>query len=168
MSIKNRIYGFTLVGVMALATLAAAQDSSQQPQTPGPRRHWGAMAGPGGAGFGTRGMGGFFARGLNLTDAQKTQAKAIFQNASQAAQPLMQQLKANHQAITQAVENNQTANIQALANTQGQLVSQLAVIRANAFSQFYSLLTPDQQATLKNQQASHSQKHGRPAAQPGQ
>ncbi len=86
---------------------------------------------------------------LNLTDAQKTQAKAIFANAAQQVKALAPQLKQGHQAIqtlTQSGDQTQfNAQIQGLANTQGSLMAQMAVIHATAEFQFRALLTPDQQ-----------------------
>ena len=41
---------------------------------------------------------------LNLTDAQKQQAKEIFAKSRQAAVPLRQELRANREAMAQAVK----------------------------------------------------------------
>src|SRR5689334_14116331 len=58
---------------------------------------------------------------LNLTDAQKQQAKAIFQETRQSVQPLVQQLKQNREALATAVKANDSAKIQQLSAAQGQL-----------------------------------------------
>jgi len=81
---------------------------------------------------------------LNLTDAQKQQAKTIFQQARQNAQPIAAQLQQNRDALAAAVKANQTAQIQALATAQGSLRGQVLTIRAGALAQFYQILTPDQ------------------------
>lgn len=81
---------------------------------------------------------------LNLTDAQKQQAKTIFQQAHQNAQPIAAQLQQNRDALAAAVKANQTAQIQALATAQGNLRGQVLTIRAGALAQFYQILTPDQ------------------------
>ena len=60
---------------------------------------------------------------LNLTDAQKQQAKTIFQEARQSAQPLRQELRQNRQALAVAVKANDTAKIQQLSQTEGNLLA---------------------------------------------
>ena len=84
---------------------------------------------------------------LNLTADQKTQAKAIRQQAKTAAEPLRTQLQANRQALA-AVKSDNTAQIQSLAAAQGALQGQELAIRSAANAKFYALLTPDQQASL--------------------
>jgi len=81
---------------------------------------------------------------LNLTPAQKQQARAIFQQAKQSAQPIRQQLQQNREAFAAAVKANDTAQIQALASQQGTLAGQVAAIRGESMAKFYSSLTPDQ------------------------
>ena len=83
---------------------------------------------------------------LNLTDAQKQQAKAIFQQARQSAQPTVQQLKQNREALAAAVKANDTAKIERLTAKQGQLRGQVMTIRAEARAKFYQNLTPEQRA----------------------
>lgn len=85
-------------------------------------------------------------KALNLTDAQKTQAKAIFQQAKQSTQPVRQQLKQNRQALAEAVKANNTPLIQQLAVTQGQLEGQMVAARSEAMAKFYQTLTPEQRA----------------------
>jgi len=81
---------------------------------------------------------------LNLTDAQKQQARAIFQGAKANAQPIRQQLQQNREAFAAAVKANDTAQIQALAVQRGTLMGQVAAIRGQSMAKFYSTLTPDQ------------------------
>lgn len=81
---------------------------------------------------------------LDLTAAQKQQAKAIFQQARQNAQPIRQQLKQNREAFAAAVKANDIAQIQALASQQGNLRGQVAAIRGESMARFYSNLTPEQ------------------------
>ena len=83
---------------------------------------------------------------LNLTDAQKQQAKTIFQQAKQNAQPLAQQLKQNREALAAAVKANDVAQIHSLAAQQRQPAGQMLGIRTEAMAKFYSSLTPDQKA----------------------
>jgi periplasmic protein CpxP/Spy len=95
---------------------------------------------------------------LNLTDAQKEQAKAIFQQAKQSAQPLRAQLQQDRQSMTAAAKTNNTAQIQQLANDEGKLLSQLIVIRTEARSKFYNTLTPEQRAKADQLQQNRQQR----------
>ena len=83
---------------------------------------------------------------LNLTDAQKQQAKTIFQQSRATTQPIREQLKQNREALASAVKANDTNQIQQLAQAQGTLMGQVAAARARARAQFYQILTPDQRA----------------------
>jgi len=83
---------------------------------------------------------------LNLTDAQKTQAKAIFQQAKQNAAPLREQLKQNRAALSAAVKANDVAQIHSLSLQRGNLEGQMLGIRSEAQAKFYANLTPDQRA----------------------
>ena len=83
---------------------------------------------------------------LNLTAAQKAQAKTIFETARQNAKPLRDQLMQNHQSLWAAVKANDTAQIQKLSTEQGNLHGQLVANRSLAMAQFYQILTPEQRA----------------------
>jgi protein CpxP len=85
------------------------------------------------------------AQQLNLTDAQKQQAKTIFQQARQTAQPVREQLKQNRQALAEAAKaGNNEAAIQQLSVQQGNLLGQMVAVRTEAFAKFYATLTPEQ------------------------
>jgi Spy/CpxP family protein refolding chaperone len=87
------------------------------------------------------------AQALNLTDAQKQQARAIIQQTRQTVQPLRQELKQNRQALMAAVKAGKgDVEIHQLALTQGNLAGQLAAARLEALAKFYSTLTPEQRA----------------------
>ncbi|HJT89494.1 MAG TPA: Spy/CpxP family protein refolding chaperone [Bryobacteraceae bacterium] len=87
------------------------------------------------------------AQQLNLTDAQKTQAKEIFQQARENARPLRQELKENREALRAAVKAGKSeADLQKLSANQGQLLGQMVTIRSEAAAQFYKILTPEQRA----------------------
>ena len=89
---------------------------------------------------------------LNLTDAQKAQAKEITQQAKTAAQPLRQQLQQNRQSLAAAVQSNDTAQIQSLAAAQGALRGQVLAIRSGAQAKFFAILTPDQKTLFGQMQ----------------
>ena len=132
--------------VLKLATVAALAAGMALAQTPAPAPQPGrGMAGMGMRGMGMRGMiHQRMMQNLNLTDAQKEQAKAIFQEARQNAQPIREQLQQNRQALAAAVKANDTSQIQSLSAQQGNLRGQLLTIQSEARAKFYNTLTPDQ------------------------
>jgi Spy/CpxP family protein refolding chaperone len=83
---------------------------------------------------------------LGLTEAQKTQAHQIFEDARTQAQPVIEQMKAGHDQLAAAVKKNDTARMDALAAGQGALMGKVAGVHARAFAKFYAILTPEQQA----------------------
>jgi Spy/CpxP family protein refolding chaperone len=103
-----------------------------------------------GPGFGAGGFGGFgrmhgmMATYLDLTDAQKTQAKSIFDAAKQSAQPLADQMKQGRDAMRDAVKADDAQKIQQLSQAQGVLAGKLMAIRAGALADVYKILTPEQ------------------------
>ena len=82
---------------------------------------------------------------LGLTDAQKTQAKSIFNAARQAAQPLYQQARTLRQSLHGAA-TGAGGDVEQLSSQLGVVTGQLAAIHTKSRAQFYALLTPDQQA----------------------
>ncbi|MBZ5610308.1 MAG: Spy/CpxP family protein refolding chaperone [Acidobacteriia bacterium] len=102
---------------------------------------------------------------LNLTDAQQTQVKSIFQDARKSAQPVRQQLMSTRQSLEAAVQAGDADQIQQLSATVGNATGQLTAIRSSAFAKIYKTLTPDQQQKWGSlQQAMHPR--GRPASRP--
>ena len=82
---------------------------------------------------------------LNLTDTQQEQARKIFQQARQSAQPIREELKQGREKLTAAAKaGNSESEIQKLAAEQGRLLGKLIAIRTEAHSKFYQLLTPEQ------------------------
>ena len=99
---------------------------------------------------------------LGLTDAQKDQAKALFAQARQSAQPLRAQLHENRQALAAAVKAGNDADIQRLSQTAGTLQGQLTAIRTEAMAKFYASLTPEQKAKaeqLRQERRARWQQH---------
>jgi Spy/CpxP family protein refolding chaperone len=127
--LKNRFAAWTAVAALGAASLFAAE-----PSVGGFHRHGR--------------MGAFFSNQLNLTPAQQTQAKSIFQEARQSSQPVRQQLKQTRQSLHAAIQANDTAQIQQLSSTEGGEVAQLAAIRGTAMAKVYQILTPGQQQKL--------------------
>jgi periplasmic protein CpxP/Spy len=108
----------------------------------------------------TLGMGGLVAQhklgrhgrmgpALGLTDAQKSQAKTIFQNSHQTARPVADQLRQDRQALQAAIQAGKSdQELQQLAAAEGADMGKLAGIRASAAAKFRALLTPEQQQKL--------------------
>jgi protein CpxP len=83
-------------------------------------------------------------KALDLTDAQKQQAKTIRQNTRQQVEPLALQLKQDRQTLNAAVQAGDTTKIQQLSTQLGTLQGQALALRAGGRAQFFALLTPDQ------------------------
>ena len=83
---------------------------------------------------------------LDLTAAQKQQAKTIAQNTRQQVQPVAQQLKQDRESLEAAIKAGDSAQIQQLSAAMGTLRGQVLALRSTGRSQFYALLTPDQKA----------------------
>jgi Spy/CpxP family protein refolding chaperone len=81
---------------------------------------------------------------LNLTAAQKEHAKAIFQQARDAAKPVRGQLRQNRDAMTAAVKADNQTQIAQLSAERGKLMGQLTTTRTEAMAKFYHELTPQQ------------------------
>jgi len=125
-----------------IAMLSYAQDSA----TATPQKAW----------HGHRGRMAYFARELNLTDAQKAQIKDILQANKQAGLPLLQQMATNKKAMLEATANGSydQAKIQALATQRAQIESQLIVQKQAIRHQIYTqVLTSEQQAKAEQLRA---------------
>jgi Spy/CpxP family protein refolding chaperone len=132
---------------MAVAALGTA---SLFAQTPPPARH-SQRQGRSGA---------VMAAALNLTDAQKSQMKSIFQEARQSSQPIRQQLRQTRQSLNAAVQAGNSDQIQQLSATEGTQLGQLAAIHASARAKMFKMLTPEQQQKLSTLQAAmHGHRH---------
>jgi protein CpxP len=99
----------------------------------------------------------FYAKYLQVTDAQKTQMKAVLQQERPTMKPLMQQVHQMDQQLKQYVEGTyDAAKVQALVAQQSQTLVQLKVEETRVHSELYQLLTPDQQAKLKQFEANRA------------
>ncbi len=140
---------FWMVAVAMLALVlggVAMLSYAQESATPGPEKAW----------HGRHSHMGYLMRELNLTDAQKTQVKEIFQANKQTGLPLMQQMAANKKAMLEATANGNydQAKIQQLANQQAQLMAQAMVQKQAIQHQVYSqVLTADQRAKAEQLRA---------------
>jgi Spy/CpxP family protein refolding chaperone len=145
--------------IAALAVLlvsAAARSQSADAAAPPMHDHEWAMGGH-------RAHMKFFAHYLNLSDAQRTQMKAILEKERGTIKPLMQQM---HQTEAQLREYEQgsydEAKVRALATQQAQTQIELTVQKTRIHSELFQLLTPEQQTKMKEFEANREarwQKH---------
>ena len=147
-----------LVAALAV-TLGAAIGKSQTTDatTPPPnheQRH----------GFGMEGHQlDFYAKYLDITDAQRTQMKEVLHKEHSTMKPVMQQVHQMDQQLRQYEEGTfDEAKVQALVAQQAQTLVQVKVEEARIHNELYQLLTPEQQTKLKEFQANREarmQKH---------
>lgn len=95
---------------------------------------------------------------LNLTDAQKQQAKSIFAEARKSTEPIRLQLQQNRQAYRAAVKTNDQNQIASLAKSSGDLRSQLKAARTQTMAQFFQILTPEQRVKAEKMQVRMQQR----------
>src|SRR3989442_7800618 len=99
---KRQLMKLSVAAVLA-AGLALAQTTPQTtPQPAEPAQPAPARKHP----LGRAAMHKRMLQALNLTDSQKQQAKAIFQQTREGAKPMVEQLKQNREALTAAVKSN--------------------------------------------------------------
>lgn len=123
-----------LTTVLVLAAAAFAQEPPPMGPPPGDGPAPGAMR--------LRRL----AKPLKLTDAQKTKAAALFEDAADATQALQSKIRANREELEAAIKKNDAAKIDALSAAAGTLLGQRTAIQSKAQAAFYALLTPEQQA----------------------
>ena len=114
-------------------------------------------------GFGMEGheghMMGFFAKYLDLTDAQRTQMKGVMHQEHATMKPLMEQVHQLDQQLRQYVEGTyDEPKVQALVAQQAQTLVQMKVQETRIHNELYQLLTPDQQAKMKEFEANHEER----------
>jgi protein CpxP len=99
------------------------------------------------------------ARELNLTEAQKTQVKALFEAGQNTMTPLHQKMDEVHKQLESATENGQfdEAQVRALASQQAQLMAEMIVEHERMKSKIFSLLTPEQRAKATDMLKRHSE-----------
>lgn len=105
-------------------------------------------------------MLGFMSDVLNLTDAQQAQIKQIHENLKPSIEPLMQQEHQSHLAMKQLITSGtfDQAKAQAIANQEAQIHAQLEVLHAQAASQAYQILTPEQKTQFNQMAERHEQR----------
>jgi Spy/CpxP family protein refolding chaperone len=140
-TIRVRLF-VAVLAVMLGAMIAKSQTADTPPPTHG---HAFGMRGP---------MMGFFAKYLDLSDAQRAQMKAVMQKERPALKPLTQQLHQMQQQLKQYEEGTyDEAKVQALVAQQAQTMVQLKVQETRIHNELFQLLTADQQAKMKEFEA---------------
>lgn len=99
-----------------------------------------------GPGFGHRGrMMEFVAGHLDLTDAQKAQAKQIFDTARSANEPYLTQARQIAEQAHAAIKAGKSeGELQQIANSGSTVAAQIMGTHLKAMSKFYTILTPEQ------------------------
>src|SRR5258708_38789744 len=139
-----------LVAALAVtlgAAIAKSQTADTTPPPPSMHEH--------GHGFGMEGHKlEFYAKYLNITDAQRTQMKDVLHQEHATMKPLMQQMHAMEQQLKQYEEGTyDEAKVQAVVAQQAQNLVQLKVQETRIHNELFQLLTPEQQAKLKELEA---------------
>jgi protein CpxP len=96
----------------------------------------------------------------DLSDAQRTQIKQIFQSSRASSKPLRQQEMQSHQAMMQLITSGtfDEAKAQVIATQAAQTHVQLEVEHAKIMSQAYQVLTAEQKTELNEIMAKHQQR----------
>ncbi|MGB2604089.1 MAG: Spy/CpxP family protein refolding chaperone [Candidatus Sulfotelmatobacter sp.] len=138
-----------LVAALAVLLGAAIAKSQTADSAPPPPMHMHE--------FGLDGhMMEFFAKQLEITDAQKTQIKAVLQKEHATMKPLMQQVHQMDEQLKQYVEGAyDEAKVQAVVAQQAQTLVQVKVQETRIHNELYQMLTPEQQGKLKEIEANH-------------
>ena len=140
-------------GALMLAIgLGATSTLSAQNTNPTPPAFHGRGMGPGGPGMGGPGgplamFMGRAAQQLGLTDAQQSQIKSIAEASKSSMQGLMKQVGEARRALLVAQVNG--TDVTAPSGQVAQAELSLAVAEANVIAQVMQILTPDQQAQVK-------------------
>ena len=96
----------------------------------------------------------FYAKQLGITDTQKAQMKEVLHKERATMKPLMEQMRQMEQQLKQYVEGTyDEAKVQAVVAQQAQTLVQLKVQETRIHNELYQMLTPDQQAKLKELEA---------------
>lgn len=141
--IVTRVLG---AGILAAGLMAAQAPPPAAPQQPGQMQMGRGMMRGRGMMMNRGMMMGRMAQRLNLTDAQKTQAKEIFQAARESAKPVAADLATARKALRDAVKANAPdPQLDQLSAKVGTLEGQLTAIRTKAFSKFYNTVLTQEQ-----------------------
>jgi periplasmic protein CpxP/Spy len=146
----------TTVQLSARADAVAGQEPAAQAERRGPGPMGRGMMGFGGPGFrgvpgGPFGMGGFPLRGLDLTDAQRDQVKAIMESHRDEQKAIGDRMQAARKALHEAIaaDTFDEAAVRAKAAEIGAVEADAAVLQARIKGEIFAILTPEQAKKAK-------------------
>jgi periplasmic protein CpxP/Spy len=143
------------IGLGSAALSVAGQQPNQAPSAQGRRGGPDGFGGPGRGRGGPGGPGGPLAglplRELNLTDAQREQVKQIVDSRQQEARAIGERAMAARAALHAATTSPSFDEglIRAKAADVAAIEADMAVSRARIFADVFQILTPEQQAKVK-------------------
>jgi Spy/CpxP family protein refolding chaperone len=156
--------GLIAIGITA-GVRASAQNTSQEPRTfsgPPPGARGRGPGGPGGPmGFeNPMGILRMLGPRLGLTEAQQTQLKTIADSHREEWKALSDRMMAAHQALREAIVADQLdeALIRSKAAEVGAVQGDVAVASARVKAEAWPVLTPEQQARVKEFQSKAGQR----------
>ena len=99
---------------------------------------------------------GFWAKSLDLTEAQRAQMKTIMQKERPTMKPLFQQSYEIELQMHQFSEGTyDEAKVRTLATQKAQVEAELSVQETRIHNEMFQVLTADQQAKMKEMEARH-------------
>lgn len=133
---KKYIIGFLAFALVAIGTIFAVGQK-------GGKENFGHH-------FGHRGFERIAAK-LNMTDAQKEQAKQILETSRATVKPLVETMRANRQKLQALSASGQfdEAQVKVIADEQGAITAQLIVEKERAKAQLFQILNDEQKAQAK-------------------
>ncbi|MEZ5344568.1 MAG: Spy/CpxP family protein refolding chaperone [Pyrinomonadaceae bacterium] len=154
------VLAVVLVAIGAIFVFGQTEGKSMEGKKEfGKRGHHGKF-GRGGKRGPRGGMMGMGFRGIDLTDAQKEQLKAIRTANREASKPLMEQMRANQMELRKLSEAGtfNEAAVKALAEKQGDLHAQMIVSKQKVRAESFAVLTAEQKAKLAQMKADFAKK----------
>jgi len=103
------------------------------------------------------------ARHLDLSDEQRTQAKAILDSTRPEADRFADAMLENREAMKQLQQSGtfDEAQVREVAERRGALIVEMTVLKARVHSQIQAILTPEQRERMQEMRARHrGPKHG--------
>ncbi|MFL5619350.1 MAG: Spy/CpxP family protein refolding chaperone [Gemmatimonadaceae bacterium] len=133
---NSRVVGFAIAGILAVGSIAQAQSATTQPQQ---QRHATKREARGG-----RGRAGLL-RGITLSDAEKTQVKAIHAKYSAEAKSLRESLRPAMQDMRAARQKRDSAAVKATWERTAGDRQKLQALMQRERAEIRSALTPEHQ-----------------------
>ncbi|MCB1024158.1 MAG: Spy/CpxP family protein refolding chaperone [Acidobacteria bacterium] len=155
------ILAVALVAIGAIFVLGQSKEgrSMDGKREFGKRGHHGKFGRSGKRGM-RGGMMGMGFRGVELTDAQKEQLKAIRKASFEATKPLMEEMRANQLELRKLGENGNfdESAVSAIASKQGAIHAKLIVAKQKAQADSFAVLTAEQKAKIAEMKANFAKK----------